>query len=33
MVLHLADQTVDGSLRTRLGRLRDQLLTAPLGKE
>jgi F-type H+-transporting ATPase subunit delta len=33
MVLHLADQTVDGSLRTRLGRLRAQLLTAPLGKE
>lgn len=33
MVLHLADQTVDGSLRTRLSRLRDHLLTAPLGKE
>jgi F-type H+-transporting ATPase subunit delta len=33
MVLQLADQTVDGSLRTRLGRLREQLLTAPLGKE
>ena len=33
MVLHLADQTVDGSLRTRLGSLRDRLLTAPLGKE
>jgi F-type H+-transporting ATPase subunit delta len=33
MVLHLADQTVDGSLRTRLGRLRDRLLTATLGKE
>lgn len=33
MVLQLADQTVDGSLRTRLGRMREQLLTAPLGKE
>jgi F-type H+-transporting ATPase subunit delta len=33
MVLHLADRTVDGSLRTRLGRLRDRLLTAELGKE
>ncbi len=33
MVLNLADQTVDGSLRTRLGRLRDRLMTAELGKE
>jgi F-type H+-transporting ATPase subunit delta len=33
MVLTLADKTVDGSLRTRLGRLRDRLLTAEMGKE
>lgn len=33
MVMNLADQTVDGSLRTRLGRLRDRLMTAELGKE
>jgi F-type H+-transporting ATPase subunit delta len=33
MVLSLADQTVDGSLKTRLGRLRDRLMTAELGKE
>ncbi len=33
MVLNLADQTVDGSLRTRLGRMRDRLMTAELGKE
>ncbi len=33
MVLTLADKTVDGSLRTRLGRLRDRLMTAEMGKE
>ena len=33
MVLSLADQTVDGSLATRLDRLRDRLMTAELGKE
>ena len=33
MVLTLADKTVDGSLRTRLGRLRDRLLTVEMGKE
>jgi F-type H+-transporting ATPase subunit delta len=33
LVLHLADRTVDGSLRSRLARLRDRLLTAELGRE
>ena len=33
MVLHLADRTVDGSLKTRLRRLRDRLMTAEMGKE
>ncbi|MBN2170530.1 MAG: ATP synthase F1 subunit delta [Candidatus Krumholzibacteriota bacterium] len=33
LVLHLADRMVDGSLRSRLARLRDRLLTAELGRE
>jgi F-type H+-transporting ATPase subunit delta len=33
MVLHLEDKTVDGSLKTRLARLRERLLTAELRKE
>jgi len=32
MVLQLAGETVDGSLRTRLNRLRENLLTAPMEK-
>jgi len=33
MVLTLDDQTLDGSLKTRLRRLKDRLTTAELGKE
>lgn len=32
-ILHLEDRTVDGSLRSRLARLRERLLTAELGRE
>lgn len=33
MVLTLEDQTLDGSLKTRLRRMKDRLMTAELGKE
>ncbi|MCP4547950.1 MAG: ATP synthase F1 subunit delta [bacterium] len=33
MVLHLADLTVDGSLKMRLSRMKDRLLSAEMGKE
>ena len=32
MMLHFEDKTIDGSLRTRLSRMRDKLMTADLGK-
>jgi len=33
LILHLEDRTVDGSLRSRLARLRSRLLAAELGRE